>query len=89
VNAVTTVTDRFMDLQEVAAYTRLSVRTLRRHLTGSTGSPLRSYHVGGKVLLRKSELDAWIESHERRPSASVANTLRVLEEAQAKREQAS
>jgi predicted DNA-binding transcriptional regulator AlpA len=71
----TPVTDRYMDLPEVAAYTHLSVRTLRRYLTGSTGRWLRSYHVAGKILIRKSELDAWIEQHERRPSASMTRTL--------------
>ncbi|MCI0603418.1 helix-turn-helix domain-containing protein [bacterium] len=46
--------DRYMTKKEAATYTGLSVRTL------DSARDLRRYKPSGKVLFKKSEIDAWI-----------------------------
>ncbi|MDO8794899.1 MAG: hypothetical protein Q7J25_09795, partial [Vicinamibacterales bacterium] len=41
------------------AYAGLSVRTLRTYLQHQT-HPLPCYRVGGKILVRRSDYDAWV-----------------------------
>ncbi|MFZ5447890.1 MAG: helix-turn-helix transcriptional regulator [Thermodesulfobacteriota bacterium] len=50
----------FLDLKAAAAYTSLSVRTLRVHIKKPGGPPI--YRVVGKILLKRSDLDRWLES---------------------------
>lgn len=51
--------DAYLPLVELATYGGLSVRTLRTYLEHKT-YPLPHYHIGGKLLVRKSEYDAWV-----------------------------
>jgi excisionase family DNA binding protein len=51
--------DPFLSLRASAAYTSLSTRTLRGYFS-DPAHPLPHYKVGGKYLLRRSELDAWL-----------------------------
>lgn len=51
--------DPFLSLVTLAAYSGLSVRTLRNHLRRRV-LPLPHYQVGGKILVRRSEFDRWI-----------------------------
>jgi len=51
--------DPYLSLRALATYSGLSVRTLRSHLE-DVGHPLPCYRVGGKILVRRSEFDAWI-----------------------------
>jgi excisionase family DNA binding protein len=51
--------DRYLDLPVAARYTAFSVRTIRSWLTHPE-HPLPCYRVGGKILLRRSELDQWL-----------------------------
>ena len=53
--------DPWFSLRAAASYSGLSVRSLRGWLNHSE-RPLPCYRVGGKVLLRKSELDGWLTS---------------------------
>lgn len=55
---VVCVADAYMPLRLLATYSGLSVRTLRSYLV-DRGSPLPHYRIGGKVLVRRSEFDAW------------------------------
>ena len=48
----------YLPLTRLAGYSGLSVRTLRAYLTDSS-RPLPHYRVGGKILVRRSEFDAW------------------------------
>jgi len=48
----------------LAGYSGLSVRTLRTHLRRWL-LPLPHYHVGGKILVRRSEFDQWIAQFRR------------------------
>jgi excisionase family DNA binding protein len=50
----------FLDLKAAAAYTSLSVRTLRDKIRKPGGPPI--YRISKKILLKKTELDAWIET---------------------------
>ncbi len=50
--------DRYMDKQEAAKYTSLSVRNLEARLP-----EIPHFRVGNKILFKKSELDHWIETY--------------------------
>jgi hypothetical protein len=51
--------DAYLSLRALSSYAGLSVRWLRRSLT-DVPSPLPHYRVGGKLLVRRSEFDAWM-----------------------------
>ncbi len=56
---VSTALDPYLTLRALAAYSGCSIRWLRDRLTDS--DPLPCYRLpGGKVLVRRSEFDAWI-----------------------------
>lgn len=50
--------DRYLSVRSLATYSGLSVRTLRSYLTHAA-DPLPHYRVGGKILVRRSDFDAW------------------------------
>ncbi len=52
-------TDGYLPLKALAPYSGMSVRTLRGYLSHSA-HPLPCYRVGGKVLVKQSEFDAWM-----------------------------
>ena len=52
-----TLKDQYFDLRRLSAYTALSVSTLRNQIK-SNG--LSCYQLRGKILVFKSEFDAWI-----------------------------
>lgn len=52
--------DRYFDVRLAAQYTGLSIRTLRSWMAHAE-RPLPHFRVGGKILLRRSEIDAWLE----------------------------
>jgi hypothetical protein len=78
---LSTELDPFLALRALAAYSGLSVRTLRAHL-GDPAHPLPCYRVGGKVLVRRSDYDAWALRHRRVGAEDVdrlvAEVLREL-----------
>ena len=51
--------DPYLSLKALAGYSGLSVRTLRGYLTDPF-YPLPCYRVGGKLLVKRSEFDAWM-----------------------------
>ena len=55
---VSTELDPFLGLKALAAYSGLGIRKLRDYLT-DPGHPLPHYRIGGKILVRRSEYDAW------------------------------
>ena len=59
---VSTPLDPFLTLKALASYSGLSVRTLRNHLD-NPAHPLACYRVGGKLLVRRSEFDAWMAAY--------------------------
>ena len=62
--SVTVPLDPWLSLQAAAGYSCLSVRTLRGWLSHHE-RPLPCYRVGGKILVRRSELDRWLETFRR------------------------
>jgi excisionase family DNA binding protein len=56
--------DAYLPLKDLAAYSGLSVRTLRNYLSRAS-RPLPSYRVGGKVLVRRSEFNDWMRMFRR------------------------
>ena len=50
--------DVYFPLKALAQYSGLSVRRLREYLVDRV-RPLPHYRVGGKILVRRSEYDAW------------------------------
>jgi excisionase family DNA binding protein len=51
--------DAYLSLIALAEYSGLSVRTLRGYLAHPM-HPLPHYRPGGKVLVKRSEFDAWM-----------------------------
>ena len=68
---VSTPLDPFLSLRALAGYSGLSVRKLREHLA-DPGHPLPCYRVGGKIVVRRSEFDAWIGAYREAGRADVA-----------------
>ena len=54
----------YLSLKALAIYRSLSVRKLRNCLN-HPGYPLPHYRMGGKILVRSSEFDAWIAAYRR------------------------
>jgi hypothetical protein len=73
--------DAYLPLVGLAAYAGLSVRTLRGYLTHPS-RPLPHYRIGGKILVRRSEFDAWAATFRaveaEHVSAFVADVLQGL-----------
>lgn len=71
----------YLSLRALAAYSSLSVRTLRGYLHHPS-RPLPHYRVGGKILVKRSEFDAWMGAFRTadasRVDALVAEALRGL-----------
>ena len=62
--------DGYYTLKRLTAYSGLGVRTLRTYLSDAT-YPLPHYRVGGKILVKRSEFDAWIRPFRRADAARV------------------
>ena len=53
------LTDGYFDLQGLSAYASIPIGTLRDHI--KRGMPC--FKVGKRILVKRSEFDAWIETH--------------------------
>jgi hypothetical protein len=56
--------DQYLSLRALSGYPGLGVRTFRNYLA-DPARPLPHYRVGGKLLVRRSEFDAWIAAFRR------------------------
>jgi excisionase family DNA binding protein len=72
---LTTALDPYLSLRALASYAGLSVRKLRDHLD-DPAHPLPCYRVGGKMLVRRSEFDAWILAYRHRGGQDVDGLVR-------------
>jgi excisionase family DNA binding protein len=68
------VADPYLPLKDLARYAGLGVRTLRRYLADPAG-PLPHYRLGGKVLVRRSEYDAWALRFRRDAAPSLGSLV--------------
>src|SRR2546422_10283321 len=59
---VSTALDPFLSLRALASYACVSVRKISEHLDDAI-HPLPHYRVGGKIVIRRSEFDAWMASY--------------------------
>jgi hypothetical protein len=57
-SAASFCTPEYLPLRTLSSYAGLSVRRLRDHLRDPV-APLPHYRIGGKVLVRRAEYDAW------------------------------
>jgi hypothetical protein len=64
--------DSYLPLKGLSQYSGLSLRKLRQHLTDPV-HPLPHYRVGGKILVRQSDFDAWMNNFR------VATTARGID----------
>jgi hypothetical protein len=71
---LSTPLDPFLPLKALVAYSGLSVRTLRTLLAASA-HPLPHYRIGGKLLVRRSEYDAWAVRYRRVGRPDVADVV--------------
>jgi len=51
-----------LGLRELAVYCGLSRNTLRKFIDADPATALPCYRVGGKILVRKDDFDAWLEA---------------------------
>lgn len=70
--------DRYLRLSDLAAYSTLSIRTIRRYLAHAT-HPLPVHRIGGRVLVRKSEFDRWLCEHDDQAVDMTEDARRVAE----------
>jgi hypothetical protein len=73
--------DAYLPLKALAGYSGLSVRTLRTYLSRPS-HPLPYFRIGGKIVVKRSEYDAWVDRFRvtviNSVDAIVAETLRGL-----------
>jgi hypothetical protein len=62
--------DPYLSLKALAAYSCLSIRTLRSYLSQALNA-LPHYRIASKILVRKSDFDAWIAQYRRAGSQDI------------------
>jgi hypothetical protein len=75
---VSTPLDPFLGLRALAAYSSISPRTLRQYLELPPDEALPCYRLPGKILVRLSEFDSWMEQYRSRGRPSLTRALRAL-----------
>jgi hypothetical protein len=65
-----TAVNPFLSLRTLASYSCMSVRKLRQYLHDPV-HPLPHYRLGGKIVVRRSEFDAWMAAYRRLGEADV------------------
>jgi excisionase family DNA binding protein len=68
----------WLGLRELSVYANVSERTLRSWIR-SPRDPLPATRVGGKVLVRRTEFDRFLDRHQVQPLASV-DVDRIVDE---------
>jgi len=76
--AVSIPLDPFLSLKALACYAGLSVRSLRQFTDLPPDQALPCYRLPGKILVRRSEFDAWMEHYRSRGRPSLTRALREL-----------
>ena len=66
--------DQYLTLRTLSAYSGISIRTLREYLK-QQGNPLPCYRPGGKLLVKRSEFDRWMNNYRTAPPAAGVDRL--------------
>ena len=72
------MTDEYLTLQQLAAYSKISVRQLRKYLDLPPGQALPCYRPGRKVLVLRTEFDVWFAQYRRLGRPIITRVLRDL-----------
>jgi excisionase family DNA binding protein len=75
--------DRYLTIPELVRYSGLSRSTLERARHGPR--PLPTYRVGGRVLVKRSEYDTWVQAEQAAASADPVGDLARAMAAQIRR----
>src|SRR5262245_37485607 len=75
---ISTPLDPFLSLQAAADYMGVSVKTLRRAVNDVPARALPAYRVGTAIVLRRSELDAWLAQRRTVGRPSLMAAMREL-----------
>ena len=62
------ITPKWLGLRHLAEYSDTSERTLRMWIH-SPVEPLPAVRIGGKILVRRADFDAWLQRHKIEPLA--------------------
>jgi hypothetical protein len=57
------IDDQYLPLAQLVVYSGMSRHTLRRFITASADAALPCYRPGGKIMVKRSEFDAWMGRH--------------------------
>ncbi|MBZ0159479.1 MAG: helix-turn-helix domain-containing protein [bacterium] len=66
--------DAYLTVREVADYTRLSIRTIRKWVH-DPHQPLPHYKCGGKLLFRRDQIDQWLRVYFFRRSPAAIDAV--------------
>lgn len=84
VEPVVVINDQFFDLRGLSIYSSLGVSTLRTYIRKGW---IPSFKVRGKILIRKSEFDTWLEKYRVNKRKDLASTVNeVLSQLKAKKQ---
>jgi len=75
---LSTSLDPFLNLEAAAEYTSVSVKTLRRAINAAPDQALPAYRIGAVIILRRSELDAWLMQRRTVGRPSLVAAMRAL-----------
>jgi len=76
---LTAPADPYLSLRALADYSNLSVRTLRKFIERNPPSQaLPCYRLNGKVVVRRSEFDRYMEQYRSQGRPALVRTLRAL-----------
>jgi len=71
--------DPYLSLRALSDYSNLSVRTLRKFLERTPPSQaLPCYRLDGKVVVRRSEFDRYMEQYRAQGRPALVRTLKAL-----------
>jgi excisionase family DNA binding protein len=70
--------DPFLSLAAASQYLGLSIKTLRRAVNGPPDEALPCYRVGAVILVRRSEVDAWMAQRRMVGRPSLVAAMREL-----------
>jgi Helix-turn-helix domain len=62
--------DPYLPLRDLSGYSGLGVRTLRGYLVHAS-HPLPHYRMAGKILVKRSEFDRWMQEYRREVPSCV------------------